>query len=246
MRAGAAAERLAAADRQVDGVGERGTLDPTRERARSLAEVVDLVVRTEDSTPAGPAIDALAGGLAAIASAQAEAFPSNLFWDFEAMAAAIWGGGEGPEAARIAATCEEIAALQRLYGGEPIRFRYVHDFVYGFDWAKWVRRDPPRRRGVGPFDRPFLAAMARRGRELVALIAGDDRKYHRLRDTRPRNPFPFSREPADERTLHRDLAARGLIPVEAWRIDPEPRWDRAYAALRAERARALGLGHSER
>ncbi|MEZ4451072.1 MAG: hypothetical protein R3B09_16440 [Nannocystaceae bacterium] len=241
--AAAARGRLDAADRLVDGLGARYTLDPTRERARGLGEILDLVVGTGEPDAA---VDALADGLAAIARAQAEAFPGNLFWDFEAIAAAIWGADEPRDPARVAATCEEIAALQHLYGGEPIRFRYVHDFVYGFDWAKWVRRDPPARRAVGPFDPAFLAAMARRGRELVALISSDDRKYHRLRDARPRNPFPFSREPAAELALHRDLAARGLIPVEAWRIDPEPRWDVGYASLRAERARALGLGASPR
>jgi hypothetical protein len=56
-----------------------------------------------------------------------------------------------------------------------------------------------------------------------------------------RNPFGFSREPDDELALHRALAAAGAIPVEAWRIDAQPRWDLDFAARRLAQARALGL-----
>ena len=54
--------------------------------------------------------------------------------------------------------------------------------------------------------------------------------------------FGFSREPEDELRLFRDLAARGLLPVEAWRLETAPTWDRPFTDLRAERARVLGLG----
>ncbi|MCA9707587.1 MAG: aldo/keto reductase [Myxococcales bacterium] len=140
--------------------------------------------------------------------------------------------------------CEQIAALQDLFGqGTAIRFRYVHDFVYGFDWAKWVARDPAARASVGPFEPPFLAFMLERGHQLLQLIAdGRDRKYPPLPDDRPRNPFGFSREPEAEIALHQSLAADGLLPVEAWRVDAQPRWDRPYAELRRQRALALGLG----
>ena len=34
-----------------------------------------------------------------------------------------------------------MARLQHAYGRDtPIHFSYVHDFVYGYDWAKWVAR----------------------------------------------------------------------------------------------------------
>jgi hypothetical protein len=65
--------------------------------------------------------------------------------------------------------------------------------------------------------------------------------YPTLRDERPRNPFPFSREPDAELALHRALAASGEIPVEAWRADARPQWRRDYAELRIARARELGL-----
>ena len=79
-----------------------------------------------------------------------------------------------------------------------------------------------------------------RGHELLALIAQRDEKYPPLADDRPRNPFGFSREPDAEVAIHRDLAARDLIPVEAWRWDAAPRFDRPFADLRRERAVAHG------
>ena len=61
--------------------------------------------------------------------------------------------------------------------------------------------------------------MQRRGDELLELIELDDGKYPTLDGDEPRNPFPFSREPADELRLHRELARRDLIPVPTWSSD---------------------------
>jgi hypothetical protein len=239
---------LVAADAAIDAAApERHTLAPDRARARALVAVVDAILRPSDPPEL---VDALAFGLAEIAEAQLDAFPNNLLWDFDYMAAAVLlearGAGEAASAATLAHDrCRQIAALQHLYGRETaIGFTYVHDFVYGYDWAKWIRRDPPPRRAHGPLSATFLEYMERRGHELLALIAENDRKYPTLPDERPRNPFPFSREPADELRLHRALARRGEIPVEAWRVDAAPEWNRSYAAIRAERARILGLSRA--
>jgi hypothetical protein len=88
--------------------------------------------------------------------------------------------------------------------------------------------------------------MQRRGHELLALIADDDRKYPSLPDDEARNPFPFSREPAAEVRLHRELARRGAIPVPTWdagalSLDWSTRWREPYAERRVEVARELGL-----
>ena len=101
---------------------------------------------------------------------------------------------------------------------------------------------------MGPFSPAFLAYMHARGHELLAVIArGHDRRYPPLPDARPRNAFGFSREPADELALHRLLAREGLVPVEAWRLDASPRWDRPFQELRREQAARLGLvDHAER
>ena len=83
--------------------------------------------------------------------------------------------------------------------------------------------------------------MERRGAELLELIASNDSEYPTLTDERPRNPFGFSREPDPEALLHTALARDGLVPVEVWRVDARPDPTPDYTALRAARARALGL-----
>lgn len=186
--------------------------------------------------------DVLARGLEATALATLEHFPENIFWDLDGLASSVirdaWKHTD--PAASLAAAFDDIASLYAVFGrATAIRFRYVHDFVYGFDWAKWVRRDPAARAGVGPFDRVFLRALLARGEELLDLIERDDPEYPRLRDEGSRSPFPFSREPEDEARLHRSLVGEALIPVRAWCIDPEPVWDRPFAELRAARAAAM-------
>jgi hypothetical protein len=244
----AALHLLAEVDAQIDkACPARATLDPTRVRARSLAQVWQRCADglASAALPEDHAL-ALAEGLAEIASAAATSFPHNLFWDFDLLAAELarQTSDTDPDtgSARIRAHAGQIARLHHLYGHETsIRFRYVHDFAYGYDWVKWIRRDPPPRQHIGPYDLVFLNYMARRGAELLALIAADDATYPTLRDERPRNPFPFSREPDAELALHRALAASGEIPVEAWRADARPQWRRDYAELRIARARELGL-----
>ena len=240
LEASAALERLEAADSSLARV-ERLTLDPSRARARTLAEIGERLLAAP--LPAGLAA-VLADGLSATAAAIGAHFPENLLWDLEHLAASVLRealGSETPSRA-LAASFDEIIELYALFGrSTAIRFRYTHDFVYGFDWAKWVRRDPSARAGVGPFDLRFLRAMRARGGELLALIADNDATYPPLPDERARNPFAFSREPADELTLYRDLAARGLLPVHAWSFDDPPFWDRPFAEERAARAAALGL-----
>ncbi len=235
---------VAKADRMLDEASPaRRSLAPDRSRARSLALVIDAAcdrygLRSNDAK----LVDAISLGLAEVALAQLRAFPKNLFWDFEFMTASVLA-----EAVKAAAPAQlarkrlrQIADLQRLYGRETaIHFTYVHDFVYGYDWAKWIARDPPPRREHGPYSAVFLDYMEVRAHQLLALIASDDRKYPTLADRQPRNPFPFSREPASEIRLHRELARRRQLPIEAWKIDSSPQWNRRYAAIRAERARIL-------
>ncbi|MCB9591289.1 MAG: ferrochelatase [Sandaracinaceae bacterium] len=225
---------LEAADaRLARAFGPLGTLDPSRAEATSSVALYATLAPRCQGIP-GMA-EALAGGLVSVADATIEHFPDNQLFDFDALAAALVR--DSADAAALAATFDDVVSLHALFGRRTaIRFRYVHDFVYGFDWAKWVRRDPAKRAGVGPFQRRFLKVLLGRGQELLQLIATDDAKYPLLSDDQPRNPFSFSREPADELRLHRELAAEGLLPVEAWRVDAVPVWDRPFADLRAERA----------
>ncbi|MFV8751886.1 hypothetical protein ACNOYE_15180 [Nannocystaceae bacterium ST9] len=244
-----AAELVATWQRIAAEAGPLRTLDPARELATPLPEVharalVELPERWR-ATLAEP----LAAGLIALALAQLDGFPGNLFWDLDLIACEV------AREARAAATIVEarativdrfarMAELQALYGrASAINFSYVHDFVYGYDWVKWRARTPDVEHAL-PFGAAFLAHMQRRGHELLELIAHDDREYPKLADQRPRNPFPFSRAPADELRLHRELARRGLIPVPTWAASTDTRTidaARPWQAERIELASGLGL-----
>lgn len=224
--------------------GARATLNPKAPAATGLSEVFAQVA-DHVGPLASKLADTLKLGLVQLFQAQLQNFPENLFWDFDYLAVATVREalGQAEPAAHLQRSFTRMADLQQLFGqGTPIRFRYVHDFIYGYDWAKWVRRAPDSRAGVGPFDWEFLTYMYRRGHELLALIEADDQKYPRLRSDAPRNPFGFSREPPAERAIHADLARRGQIPVAAWDPGAEPEWDHDYAQIRSDRAHALGYG----
>jgi len=221
--------------------GPRASLAAGRDHARPPSAIGALL--REGGVPPGLAAGVVAS-LEQIAVAMDEAFPDNIFGDLDHLgwALATEAAGAKDPFAHLDRATSTLVALQHLFGqGTAIRFRYVHDFIYGFDWAKWVREDPPQRAEVGPYDLVFLERMVRRGNELLDLIAGDDRKYPQLHGPGARNPFGFSRDPADEERLHRDLAARALLPIEAYRLDAAPAWDTPFAELRVERARALGI-----
>ena len=231
---------LVDADARLGGWGHR-SLAPAREQGRALLSVCGLVAAPGDDATL---VTELARGLAEVALAQVASFPENLCCDFEFMAADLLRRARAATdpVGLLRERLGQIARLQRLYGQDTaIRFRYVHDFIYGYDWAKWVGRDPDLRAGIGPYDAVFLDHLERRAHELLGLIAVDDPVYPGLPDEQARNPFPFSREPEAELDLHRTLAARGLLPLAAWDPAARPVWSRPFAALRAELAAMLGL-----
>lgn len=220
--------------------GPLGTLDPNKEEATPFRVLGERALRTE-ATP--ETLVAFGEALITVVEAACVNFPGNLFWDHDFLAAALLRqaheSNRGP-AEYLRGAGEFLADLYALFGREtPISFRYAHDFLYGFDWARWVKRDPRARENVGPFDEAFLEYSRARGHELLALIETNDTKYPQLEEGLARNPFAFSREPAVEHALHRDLARRGYVPVQAW----DPRglaiWDRPFTEIREARAEAL-------
>jgi len=235
-----------ALDRAIVARGiSRRTLDPARTEALGFEEIaVALALEGRDAR-----IVAEVAELAReLVEAIAEHFPENLFADYAALVEACVLAAEG--AADPVATVREtgrcLVDLQALFGRHStVRFRYVHDFLYGFDWAKWVQRAPSERSSVEPYAPLFLASMLERGHEMLALIAADDRTYPRLRDERPRNPFRFDREPTSEEAIHRALAARDELPVRAYVLShhgvARSAWDRPYQEARFAVAQELGL-----
>ncbi|MCK6548850.1 ferrochelatase [Myxococcota bacterium] len=231
-----AAERLRTVDHAIDGIAEaRATLARDRSRAHTLVDVFERL------TPslAEPAIPALADAIARVAEAFVRDFPENIFWDFDYLAGQLAKDGD---VAALEARTRDLVALSAGFGRHsPIRFRYAHDFLFGFDWCRWVAREPSRRTHVGPFDDHFITYLSRRGGELAELIARDDAKYGQLRGPGFRNPFVFSREPDEEHRLHVALAERELVPVEAWRVDGRAQWQQPFAELREAVAAELGM-----
>jgi hypothetical protein len=239
-------ERLEALDRELQARRGALSLGPGRPRATSLAS---LVARSTGADAEPAFVRAVSVGVARIAHAMLQAFPDNLFWDFDFLTASLVRHARAAQqqVADLEGQVDAIVELQEQFGHETaISFRYVHDFLYGFDWARWVAKAPPQRASVGPFDPRFIAVMHRRGVELLETIdRGGDAKYPPLAGERHRNPFGFSRAPRAEIVLHRHLARRGLIPVEAWRPNARPQWSRDFTELRRREAQALGLNGAE-
>lgn len=227
--------RLAETDRWLgEHVGQLASIAPDREHPTTLS-ALGLQLLTE--AHADELADSWARGLQRVAQSLAENFPDNIFWDLDYLAAHLL---DLADIERIGRSCGLIGELQRGFGLQStIRFRYVHDFSFGFDWARWVARDADNRRTVGPFDVEFLHYLRRRCAELVEQIERDDEKYPKLPPNAERNPFSFSRAPADERKLHQLLANDGLLPVEAWVARGRICWNRDYAAIRKRYADRL-------
>jgi hypothetical protein len=208
---------------------------------------------------------ALRAGLVEVDRALREHFPDNVYGDLDAMVhdfvTAVLEFDPPRAAAALTRRFEAVAELFARYGEQgPIRFRYAHDLLYGFDWAKWRWRAVHGECGVGevrgpvfgdpgPWSLPFLKRMRCRACELEGLIAAGDATYPPLLAVTPhaelehRNPFRFARDREAETRLYRELARRDLLPVAAWSAarDRRDAWARTYAALREETARDLGL-----
>lgn len=225
-------------------------LEPGQSVARAFAEVCQ---RQLASLPSIELRCVTAQAMARFMVTQHAEFPGNLFWDCDGlMAHAIELAGDqaatGDACRRVGQFFAAVGELEGMYGGSSvICFRYAHDFCLGFDWSKWVRRDPATRHGQGPFAQTFLDHLGRRAGELVQAIADNDDVYPELPGGQFRNPFSFAREPDDELRLFRALAAHDEIPVQAWLArapDPVPRRD--YGALRRARADLLGIARRPR
>jgi len=235
---------ISRADEIVRAGLRRTSLGPNQDQATLPSTLWRSVARAGHSSAY---VAAYASGVGALVEAQRAAFPENLLWDLDSLSASlVRESRESVQPAEaIAAAFERLVRLQHLFGaGTVIRFRYIHDFAYGYDWSRWVAEDPESRGSVDPYGRVFVERMLGRGKELLALIAADDEKYPRLGDEAPRNPFGFSREPDHELQLHVELARRDLIPVRAWQ--PERPVYRAldFGEERVRVAHELGFSDS--
>lgn len=147
-------------------------------------------------------------------------FPENIFWDLDYMITYAVRESIHHKAPELfwEDYTEKLSELLAIFGchGE-IRFRYLHDFTYGFDWSRWARKDISERKNIHPFGISFFDRTIERGDELLELIRKNDSKYHQLQSDVYRNPFSFSREIAEEKKMMHWLSKNKAIPVEQWK-----------------------------
>lgn len=218
------------------------SLNPQRKLITSFAELGNLIVQ---ETTDIQLISSLQNTLTSILEAQLENFPTNIFWDCDFMVSSILrqAVAMGDDAVVFLKTfANKMISLSQLFGiKQEIRFCYVHDFMYGFEWARWVQKEPQTRAHLEPFSLVFLDYLLAKGQELIHRISLDKVTYYKLCETGFRNPFPFSRAPEDEYRLLTHLAREGLIPVAAWNWNTQPVWNQPFQEIRQQLALQLNI-----
>ena len=177
---------------------------------------------------------AVVDGVSAVLASTMENFPDNIFWDFDYLIGFLL---RLERSQKIHATVALIQDLNRAFGRfGRIRFRYAHDFLYGFDWERWVAKDPEARQTTTPFDLNFLKYLWQRHLQILRAIRDDDREFPPLEPGMFRNPFGFARTPEAERHLHTKLAIDGFVPLKAWDPGATPDWRQEASRRRDQMA----------
>ncbi|MBN3959790.1 hypothetical protein [Nostoc sp. NMS8] len=218
------------------------SLSPEKTLITSFAELGNFI--TEENTGI-KIIITLQETLESIVRTQLENFPENIFWDFDFLVSSML---------RQALTADEgavqflktfgakMVSLTEMFGNKTeMRFRYVHDFIYGFEWARWVQKEPQNRAHIEPFSLIFFDYLLVKGKELLQRINHGQVVSYKLCDTGYRNPFTFSREPKDEYRLLTYLAEEQLIPVAVWNWNASPVWNKPFQEMRQQLALKLNI-----
>lgn len=218
------------------------TLNPHKTFITSFVELEKLMM---SMTTDEKFILALRDTLKLILEAQLHNFPENIFWDFDFIVSSMVRQALVADMGSISfleSFGDKMVLLIELFGiNKEIRFRYVHDFIYGFDWARWVQREPETRSNSEPFSLVFLEELLIKGEKLIKHINYGQLTSYNLSHTGYRNPFDFSREPENERLLLTYLARQNLIPVAAWNWEASPVWDKPFQEMRQQLALKLNI-----
>jgi hypothetical protein len=218
------------------------SLNPQKTLITSFAELGNLIV--EQNTDSQIFLS-LQRTLESIVRTQLQNFPENIFWDFDFLVSSMLRQALVADKGAIyflRVFGEKMDSLIEMFGTETeIRFRYVHDFMYGFEWARWVQKDPQKRAHIEPFSLFFLDYLLAKGKELLQRISHGQVTSYKLCDTGYRNPFTFSREPEDERRLLAYLADEQLIPVAVWNWNASPVWNKPFQEMRQQLALKLNI-----
>ncbi|MDF3818532.1 hypothetical protein P3G55_01395 [Leptospira sp. 96542] len=193
-------------------------------------------------------LDVLSDSIFSIVKAVVYHFPENIFWDFNFLVrqlAQISKFSSPNFFSTIRSLSIQIIRIFEIFGNHSkIKFRYIHDFIYGYDWLKWMLEKKKDTDDINPFGFDFLNYIESRGLELQALIDQNDSKYPMLNDEY-RNPFLFIRTTEEEMNLHKELSRLHQIPIEAWDGFAVPKYDQNYSAIRLEVSKQLGIGKNK-
>lgn len=218
------------------------SLNPKKRLITSFAELGNLI--TEQNTDI-QIITTLQQTLESIVRTQLQNFPENIFWDFDFLVSSMLRQALTADEGAIPflkVFGEKMIFLTEMFGNKTeMRFRYVHDFMYGFDWARWVQKEPQNRAHIEPFSLVFFDYLLAKGKELLQRINHGQVISYKLCETGYRNPFTFSREPEDEYRLLTCLAEEQLIPVAAWNWNTNPVWNKPFQEMRQQLALKLNI-----
>ncbi|MEH1927781.1 hypothetical protein [Nostoc sp.] len=218
------------------------SLNPQKTLITSFTELGNLIT---EQNPDIQLLTTLQETLECIVYTQLQNFPENIFWDFDFLVSSMLRQALVADEGAIPFLTvfgEKMVSLTEMFGNKTeMRFRYVHDFMYGFDWARWVQKEPHKRAHIEPFSLVFLDYLLVKGKELLQRISHGQVTSYKLCDTGYRNPFTFSREPKDEYRLLTYLAEEQLIPVAVWNWNASPVWNKPFQEMRQQLALKLDI-----
>ena len=218
------------------------SLNPHKTLITSFTELGNLII---EQNPDIQLLATLQETLECIVYTQLQNFPENIFWDFDFLVSSMLRQALVADEGAVPFLTvfgEKMVSLTEMFGNKTeIRFRYVHDFIYGFEWARWVQKEPQKRAHIEPFSLVFLDYLLVKGKELLQRISHGKVTSYKLCDTGYRNPFTFSREPEDEYRLLSYLAEEQLIPVAVWNWNASPVWNKPFQEMRQQLALKLDI-----
>ncbi|MEH2022264.1 hypothetical protein [Nostoc sp.] len=218
------------------------SLSPQKTLITSFAELGNVITKKNTEIQI---ITTINETLESIVRTQLQNFPENIFWDFDFLVSsmlrqALTADNGAVNFLKIFG--EKMVCLTEMFGNKTeMRFRYVHDFIYGFEWARWVQKEPQKRAHIEPFSLLFLDYLLVKGKELLQRINHGQVGSYKLCETGYRNPFTFSREPEDEYRLLTYLAEEQLIPVAVWNWNASPVWNKPFQEMRQQLALKLNI-----
>ncbi|PJE04242.1 MAG: hypothetical protein CK427_02860 [Leptospira sp.] len=172
-------------------------------------------------------------------------FKENIFWDFDFFIHSLVSEYMSTidKSEFLEERKKKIFTIFRLFGSHSlVRFKYLHDFLYGYDWYKWrTQIIPNQTNDLNPFGLSFLNYIEARGYELIELIGQNDTNYPQIEKDENRNPFYFSRSKEDESLLWRSLAQDDLIPIPSWEREIFISLSKNYSEIRNLRAIELQI-----